>query len=201
MHAHTNTPHTHMRTHTQTQTHHTQTQTHRHTQTRGHTHAHTHTTLFRLMSRVHEEHKEAADSSDDELQFVSKPQASVGSEGCSKSWYHRLLQQHNRKLRNGNTELDATKGITLDDIVRRDQAIKDGWDDEVTLPSRQRRRVTAHSHRPPPAAGNGAVEQVDSSGLDESDLVPAGQNERMFPSLSVRECRKFVGVKADTPVE
>ena len=153
------------------------------------------------MSRVHEEHREAADSSDDELQFISKPQASVGPEGCSKSWYHRLLRQHNRKQRNGNAELDVTKGITLDDIVRRDQAIKDGWDwdDEVTLPSRQRRRVATHPHRPSPA-DNGAEEQMDSS-LDESDLVPTGQKERMFPSLNVRDYRKFVGVKADTPVE
>jgi len=202
MHTHTYTPHTCKHT-PHTHTAHATYTTHTHTAHATHTpHTHAHTTHFRLMSRVHEDHRETADSSDDELQFMSKPQASVGSEGCSKSWYHRLLRQHNRKQRNVNAELDVTKGITLDDIVRRDQAMKDGWDrdDEVMLPSRQRRRVITHSHRPPPA-DNGAEEPADSS-LDESELVPTGQKVRMFPSsLSVREYRKFVGVKADTPVE
>ena len=153
------------------------------------------------MTRFHEEHKDAADSSDDELQFTARPQTSLTLERCSKSWYHQLLRQHNRKARQGNATLDTTKGITLDDIVRRDQAVKNGWDwdNELTLPARQSRRVPTHSPRPPPTDRR-PEEPVDSS-LDESELLPAGQKDRMFPSLDGRECRKFVGIKADTPVE
>ena len=153
------------------------------------------------MAKLHADHKDAADSSDDELQFIHKPQPSLSSEGCSKSWYHQLLRQHNRKLRNGDAVNNEKERINLDDIKKRNQAVKDGWDwdDDVIPPSRQRRRVPTHSPRPPPA-DQGNEEAVDSS-LDESDFPPTGRKERMFPSLNEREYRKFVGVKADTPVE
>ena len=151
------------------------------------------------MARFHEEHKDDADSSDDDLQLLVKPQTLLGSECCSKSWYHRLLRQHDRNLRNGSTAPDATKGITLDDVVRRDQAVKDGWDWEVTLPSKTSRRTRTRSPRPPPTDRN-LDEQVDSS-LDELDTPPVGQKEKMFPTHDGREYKKFVGVKSDIPVE
>jgi nuclear factor related to kappa-B-binding protein len=149
-----------------------------------------------LMSKLHSERDEDV-SSDEEFLFSSgSSHIPKQPRVLSSQWYNDLLRHHSRRKRQLGDKFTTaamdTVGITLDDVIRRDQEAKNGMDEEdVDV-------VETEDFLEVPAP---VARLSKKTSPKEPMFKPLETDSPLFPVQEIRERKKFMGVKVNTPIQ
>ena len=147
------------------------------------------------MLKFHSERGEE-DSSDEDLQFSATAlQNSETTQPPTSQWYNDLLRRHRKQRRQLGDKLVTvamdTTGITLEDVIRRDQEMKNGIEEEEinVVETEEEMAVAA------------PVKWSTKKSPKEPMFKPLEKDSPLFPVQEIKERKKFMGVKVDTPIQ